>query len=105
MNSIADKIINKYKEKNPNAVIVEDKVLLKPSDVMAKASVEALIENKFSVDVPTRKDAVNEMLVLAESKSFIADKIMEMLDDVTSNCSIDEEGNITLNTARLRKKY
>jgi hypothetical protein len=103
--SLADKIINKYREKNPQPLIAEEKVLLKTSDVIAKASVESLIENRFSVDMPTRKDAITEMLSLAESKSFIADKIMEMLDDVTSNCSIDKNGKITLNTARLRKEY
>lgn len=105
--SIADKIISRYKSKHaePVSVIAEEKLILKKSDAFAKASVESLIENKFSVDTPTKKDAVNEMMQLAESNSFVADKMMRLLDDVTSNCTIDKQGNITLNINRLKRNY
>ena len=74
--------------------VVENKSSLTQNDLNAKAIVESLIENKFSVDVPTRKDAVNEILRLAESKSFIAHKMFELLENIMANCKVSEQGHI-----------
>lgn len=100
----AAEVVEKYNNKYKKAVAEELKSLSQ-TDLNAKASAESLIENKFSIDNATQVDAVNEMMKLAESNSFIANKMMEIFDNVSSNCRIDESGNIYLNKEGLKSNY
>ena len=96
---IVAKYNNKYKK------LTECSISLSSDDVKAKNIVESLIDNDFSIDTPTIKDAALEICKLSDVSSIISKKMFDIFNDITSNCSIDDLGNITLNLENIKRNY
>ncbi len=101
----ASDIVERYNKNNKKEVVAEDVPKLNREDLKAKAIVESLCENNFSIDVPTRKDALSELMRLAESSSPIAKRFIQLLDDVASATHISEDGVLTVKSGKIKSVY